>query len=326
MPLEIGLIGATAIAERAILTPSANYTDVTVRAVAASDPVRAKEYASRNNIPVVHPSYAALLEDPAINTVYISLHNSAHHRWAVRAAVAGKHVIVEKPLCLTAEELAELAFAADGVQVFEAVATAGHEWQNTVRGFIEDQRYGAVKSVETSLTFGVPAPGGYRDRPDLGGGIFYDSAGYWLQALQATVGLDVVQVAGSSDFDGPNGVDRAFRASLRSATGTEATLSCDVGPEHRADHVFVFEHATVKLRNFLRPMAGAVPVNLVVVPSDGDRRVIGFPAVSYYEHQLARIIDSVDDDLATAAPRIAVMGAIYADALSRNAISRKEKV
>ncbi|MDX6259098.1 MAG: dTDP-3,4-didehydro-2,6-dideoxy-alpha-D-glucose 3-reductase [Kribbellaceae bacterium] len=312
MPLEIGLIGATGIAERTLLSQGAG-----VRAVAASDPVRAKEYANRHEIPVVHDSYSALLADPAIDAVYISLHNSAHHRWAVRAAVAGKHVIVEKPLCLTADELAELSFAATDVKIFEAVATADHPWQQTVHDFIHDETHGPLLTAHTSVRFAVPAPGGYRDRPELGGGIFFDAASYWLQAVQATIGLEPASVDGRSDFDGPNGVDRSFEASLRWATGVEATLTADVGEQHISDHVFTFERATVKLRNFLRPVAGAVPLNLIVTPTDGDRQVIGFPAVSYYERQLTRILDSTTDDLAAATPRIRLMDEIYSDALRR---------
>ena len=313
MPLEIGLIGATGIAARTMLRPGSG---VTVRAVAASDAVRAKEYATQYGIPEVHQDYSALLADPSVEAVYISLHNSAHHRWAVRAAVAGKHVIVERPLCLTAEEVAELEFAAAEVQVFEAVATA-HEWQDTVRGFIDEQPYGPLLSVETRITFAVPAPGGYRDRPELGGGIFFDAASYWFQAVQATIGLEKLTAEGRSDFDGPNGVDHSFTASLCWATGVEATLNCDVGDQHVSDHVFHFEHATVKVPNFLRPVADAVPLNLVVTPNDGERRVIGFPPVAYYDRQLERILDSTTDDLATAAPRIALMAEIYQDARRR---------
>jgi predicted dehydrogenase len=312
MPLEIGLIGATGIAERTLLNQGAG-----VRAVAASDPVRAKEYANRHEIPVVHESYSALLADPAIDAVYISLHNSAHHRWAVRAAVAGKHVIVEKPLCLTADEVAELSFAATDVKVFEAVATADHPWQQTVHDFIHEETYGPLVKAETQVRFAVPAPGGYRDRPELGGGIFLDAASYWLQAVQATIGLDPDAAEGRSDFDGPNGVDRSFEASLRWATGVEATLTADVGEQHISDHVFTFDRATVKLRNFLRPVAGAVPLNLIVTPTNGNRQVIGFPAVSYYERQLTRILDSTTDDLDAATPRITLMDQIYSDALRR---------
>ncbi|WBQ07172.1 Gfo/Idh/MocA family protein [Kribbella sp. CA-293567] len=312
MPLEIGLIGATGIAERTLLDQGAG-----VRAVAASDPVRAKEYASRHRIPVVHETYAALLADPEVDAVYISLHNSAHHRWAVRAAVAGKHVIVEKPLCLTADEAAELSFAATDVKVFEAVATMDHPWQETVHDFVHEEPHGPLLGATTRVTFAVPEPGGYRDRPELGGGIFFDVASYWLQAVQATIGLDPVIAEGRSEFDGPNGVDRSFEASLRWATGVEATLTAGVGSQHVSEHVFTFERATVKLRNFLRPVAGAVPLNLIVTPSDGDRRVISFPAIAYYERQLARILDSSTDDLAAAVPRIILMDEIYADARRR---------
>ncbi|TDD46874.1 Gfo/Idh/MocA family oxidoreductase [Kribbella antibiotica] len=316
MPLEIGLIGATGIAARTMLAP-ASTANAHVRAVAASDAVRAKEFANQYGIEVVHENYAALLADPSVDAVYISLHNSAHHRWAVRAAVAGKHVIVEKPLCLTAEEVAELEFAADGaVQVTEAVATANHEWQRVVRSFIEDSRYGALRAVHTRMTFAEPKPGGYRDDPTLGGGIFYDCASYWLQALQATVGLDsetdAVEVTGESAFDGPNGVDRSFVATLHWPE-TTATLECGVGPNHTSEHLFEFEGATVKLRNFLRPVIAALPLNLVVTPVNGEREVISFAPVSYYERQLTRFVEGTSD-LADAVPRIELMDAIYADA------------
>ncbi|MFF1822044.1 Gfo/Idh/MocA family protein [Kribbella sp. NPDC058245] len=312
MPLEIGLIGATGIAARTMLAP-ASTANAHVRAVAASDAVRAKEFANQHGIEVVHENYAALLADPQVEAVYISLHNSAHHRWAVRAAVAGKHVIVEKPLCLTAEEVAELEFAADGnVQVTEAVATANHEWQQVVRSFIEDGRYGVLRSVHTQMTFAEPKPGGYRDRPELGGGIFYDCASYWLQALQATLGLDITELSGSSAFDGPNGVDRTFQARLNYAEAT-ATLDCSTGPNHASEHLFTFDRATVKLRNFLRPVIAALPLNLVVTPTDGDRKVITFAPVAYYERQLTRVVEG-HSDLADAIPRIELMDAIYTDA------------
>ncbi|GAB3949958.1 Gfo/Idh/MocA family oxidoreductase [Kribbella albertanoniae] len=322
MPLEIGLIGATGIAARTMLAP-ATTANAHVRAVAASDAVRAKEFANQHGIEVVHENYAALLADPSVEAVYISLHNSAHHRWAVRAAVAGKHVIVEKPLCLTAEQVAELEFAADGtVQVTEAVATANHEWQQVVRSFIDDGRYGVLRTVRTRMTFAEPKPGGYRDQPELGGGIFFDCASYWLQAIQATVGLnsetDAVEVTGESAFDGPNGVDRSFVASLHWPDGATATLHCETGPNHLSEHLYEFDQATVKLRNFLRPVLGAVPLNLVITPTNANREVITFAPTAYYERQLTNFVNGTSD-LADAIPRIELMDAIYADARRRKA-------
>lgn len=172
MPLDIGLVGATRIAERAIVAPSARHGDVRLRAVAASDLDRARAFAARNDIPRVHHDYEALVTDPALDAVYVSLHNSAHHRWVVRAAAAGKHVVVEKPLCLSNDQLAEIVEVASsaGVQVVEAVPTEGHEWQATVRAMIADRRYGRLRCVRTEMCFAPPAAGSYRDRPELGGG------------------------------------------------------------------------------------------------------------------------------------------------------------
>jgi predicted dehydrogenase len=316
MPLDIGLIGATGIAEKAILRPSAAFDDVTVRAVAASDPVRAKEFADRHGIGQVHDTYAELVADPAINTVYVSLHNSAHREWVVAAAEAGKHVIVEKPLCLTAAEAAEIAAAAIGVQVIEAVPTIGHPWQAAVRELVLSQRFGPLTRIRTEIRWGVPAPGSYRERPELGGGIFLDSASYWLQAVQATVGLAGAVGSGRSAFDGPNGVDRSFDATL-TWPGLTAELHCEVGDKHVATHEFTFAEAAVKIRNFLLPAAGVLPLNLAIRRAGGGTSVEAFPPIGYYDRQLARardIVASGDGELAAAIDRITLMAALHRQA------------
>ncbi|TDB78335.1 Gfo/Idh/MocA family protein [Micromonospora sp. KC723] len=321
MPLDIGLVGATRIAERAIVAPSARHGDVRLRSVAASDPDRARAFADRNGIPRVHHDYEALVADPEIDTVYVSLHNSAHHPWVVRAARAGKHVVVEKPLCLTTSQLAEIVEVAStaSVQVVEAVPTEGHEWQAAVRTLITDQTYGRLRSVRTEMCFGPPAAGSYRDRPELGGGIFLDTASYWLQAVQATVGLAGAVGHGQVDASGPHGADRAFRAGLVWADGAEAELVCRIGNRHVAEHVFVFESASVRLRNFLRPVAGALPLNLVVTTADGGRTVRSFAPRAYYDTQLDRLralltAPAGDAAVVPAAERIALMATIHAHA------------
>ncbi|MCS7476856.1 Gfo/Idh/MocA family protein [Umezawaea endophytica] len=320
MRLEIGLIGATGIAERAVVRPSAGVEGISVRAVAARDPLRAAEFAARNRIPLVHGNYDDLLADPGVDAVYLSLHNSAHHPWILRAARAGKHVIVEKPLCLDTDELAEIQDLGDGVRVVEAVPTAGHPWQAALREMIADRRHGDLRTVHSELTFGAPKPGGYRDLPELGGGIFYDTASYWLQAIQATVGLTGATGTGESAFDGPNGVDRSFRAGLSWPDGRMARLRCRVGERHVATHEFVFDRATATLRNFLLPVRGAVPLNLVVRRADGAREVIGFPASSYYTEQLKAVGRWLTGgppwggELPAAAERIAVMTAVHRSA------------
>ncbi|CAM3935355.1 Gfo/Idh/MocA family protein [Kibdelosporangium persicum] len=310
MRLDIGLIGATKIAERAILAPASRRDDVHVRAVAASDVVRAREFAARNGIPRVHDDYESLLGDPDVTVVYVSLHNSAHHEWAVRAAARGKHVIVEKPLCLTAEQYAEISSTAraNGVQVAEAIPTAGHPWQAAVRQMIGTGEFGPLRRINTRIQFLTPAEGSYRTRPELGGGIFFDSASYWLQAVQSTVGLAGAAGDGESSFDGPHGTDTSFLATLRWDDGKEATLECFVGARHVAEVEFFFDHASVRLRNLLRPIVAPLPLNLVIKGSKTEVRAFG--PVSYYDAQLDRLFTADDEP----GQRIALMAAIHAAA------------
>nr|WP_042189977.1 Gfo/Idh/MocA family oxidoreductase [Kibdelosporangium sp. MJ126-NF4]CEL19016.1 putative oxidoreductase [Kibdelosporangium sp. MJ126-NF4]CTQ95182.1 putative oxidoreductase [Kibdelosporangium sp. MJ126-NF4] len=310
MRLDIGLIGATKIAERAILTPARNRADVTVRAVAASDVGRAHEFAARNGIGRVHEDYESLVRDPDINVVYVSLYNSAHHEWAVRAAAQGKHVIVEKPLCLTAAEYTEISDTAkaNGVQVVEAIPTAGHPWQAAVRRMIDTGEFGALRRIHTRIRFLTPADGTYRTRPELGGGIFFDCASYWLQAVQSTAGLAGATGTGESAFDGPNGTDTSFLATLSWADGRVATVDCAVGEKHVAEIEFFFESASVRLRNMLRPTVAALPLNLAIKAAASEIR--SFPPVDYYQAQLDRLFAEPD----APGERIALMAGIYAAA------------
>jgi predicted dehydrogenase len=313
---EIGLIGATAIAARAMIGPSRRVGGARVRAVAASDRTRAEAFAAEHDLPVAHPSYEALLDDGAIDTVYISVHNSAHAEWAAAAARAGKHVVVEKPLCLSERELEQIQAAATGVHVTEAVMTAGHPWQAEVRRLIGSRELGELTGVISRIAFDAKDRTGYRFRRDLGGGAFFDTASYWLQAVQATVGLDGAQASGTASFAG--GVDTEFHAALEWPSGVRATLACALNDGYAADHEFVFTGGRVRLRNFLRPAAGDFPVNLIVAPDDAPRTVQSFPAGNYYDEQLRRILallatPAPSGELADTAARIALMAAAYAD-------------
>ncbi|KXJ96392.1 hypothetical protein Micbo1qcDRAFT_582 [Microdochium bolleyi] len=108
-PLKLGLIGASSIAPHAIIHPARTHADIVIYAVAARDIGRARIFAAKHGIPVVKSSYQDLLDDPKIDCVYISVPNSLHHEWALRALKAGKHVLLEKPGANNSSE-AEIVF------------------------------------------------------------------------------------------------------------------------------------------------------------------------------------------------------------------------
>ncbi|HEM62191.1 MAG TPA: Gfo/Idh/MocA family oxidoreductase, partial [Chloroflexi bacterium] len=91
--------------------------------VASRSQERAEACAAEWDIPRAYGSYQSLLDDPGVDVIYISLPNSLHAEWAVRAAAAGKHVLCEKPLAVNAAACDEIIAAGEaaGVVVIEAV-------------------------------------------------------------------------------------------------------------------------------------------------------------------------------------------------------------
>jgi len=287
--IRIGLLGATRIAARAVVVPAVDNDDVAVAAVAAHDHARAVKFADENRIPRVYPAYEELLEDPGIDAVYISTHPAAHFSLALAAMRAGKHVLVEKPLCLGACEAETLRLARQRAEVClqEAVMAAHHPWHSALSELARSHDLGALREIRTQLVFDRPDNLGYRAFPELGGGAFLDTAPYWLQMLQACRGLDVASMRATSAFDGPNGTDAEMEAELGYGDGVAATLVCGLRGPYRADHTFRFDGGEIRVRNFMLPARGRLPLNLFVRPEGRRASTVGFGPVDYYERQLA---------------------------------------
>jgi xylose dehydrogenase (NAD/NADP) len=214
-------------------------------AVASRSHDRAEAYAREWDIPRAHGSYEALLDDPGIEVVYISLPNSFHAEWTVRAARAGKHVLCEKPLCLSTAECDEIMAAADsaGVVVAEAIMYLYHPLLRKAQQLVKGGALGQITLVRGAFTFFLDRLNDVRWRPELGGGALWDVGSYpvsfirWIagepeevfgwQTLSAS-GVDMT-FAGLLRYD--NGIlglfDSGFRQQFRvqaEVTGTEGTL------------------------------------------------------------------------------------------------------
>src|SRR5215210_6371751 len=96
-PVKWGIV-STAHINRLLIPGATASPKVELVAVASRDEARADDYAREWGIPRAYGSYEALLEDPEIEAVYISLPNNLHVEWSIRSLEAGKHVLCEKPL------------------------------------------------------------------------------------------------------------------------------------------------------------------------------------------------------------------------------------
>src|SRR5207249_4147033 len=107
-----GLLSTARINERLIPVLQGSARCQLLAVASQSGQEKAARYAAQWNIPRAYGSYEALLADPEINAVYISLPNALHTPWVVKTAEAGKHILCEKPLALTGAEVDRMAEAA----------------------------------------------------------------------------------------------------------------------------------------------------------------------------------------------------------------------
>jgi predicted dehydrogenase len=136
--LRWGLL-STANINQALFEPLRKSRRNTLMAVASRDRSKAEAYAGRHKIPRAYGSYADLLSDPDIDIIYNPLPNSLHAEWTVKAVQAGKHVLCEKPLALSVEEVDAMSTAAEkhGKIVTEALMYRSHEQTLKVREIVQ---------------------------------------------------------------------------------------------------------------------------------------------------------------------------------------------
>jgi predicted dehydrogenase len=225
---RVGVLGAARIVPKALLAAAPGLIDVC--AVAARDPVRARAFADAQGIVDSHGSYEELLARPDIDAVYVALPAALHAQWTLAALRAGKHVLCEKPFGLgEAEARAAVACASEhGLLLMEA-----HHWRYhpLAEGFrVAARDVGAVSQI--SAVFDAPIrAGNIRLDTSLGAGVLLDFGCYLVQWLALASGDDEPEVLEASAVEGDPGVDLAFRASLRAASGARMSLACDMRPD-----------------------------------------------------------------------------------------------
>ena len=203
-----GFLGAGMIARVALGPAVHQAAGARLQAAAARDPARAADLGPAR----VHESYEALLDDPEVDAVYISLSNEAHLPWTLAALAAGKHVLCEKPLCLTAAEVDQIADQQGDLLVVEA---SWYRWHPRVR--LAQQRLpeiGQVQHVSAGFTFAGDLEGNYRLDPLRGGGALYDVGHYAVSAALWAIGRGLPTDVSARSRWSPSGVDLSTEAVL----------------------------------------------------------------------------------------------------------------
>jgi predicted dehydrogenase len=226
--LRIGILGASRIAPTAVIQPARALGDVEIAAVAARDPARAARFAKRCGVGVVHPSYAALLADPAIDAVYNPLPNGLHGRWTIAALEAGKHVLCEKPFTANAEEAEAVAAVArrTGLVTMEAFHYRYHALTRRMLEIVDSGELGAVRRIEAWFCIPLIARD-IRWELALAGGALMDTGCYAVHLVRTLAGAEPVVRAAQAKLRAP-GVDRLMQAELEFADGRSASVTASM--------------------------------------------------------------------------------------------------
>jgi len=215
-----GFIGAGNIAKVALGPAVHNAKNATLYAVASRDPLRS---AALNPVKV-HDSYQDLINDPDVDAVYISLANDQHITWSIKAMLAGKDVLCEKPLALNATQVQEMKDISerDDRLLVEAVWARFHPRLIRAVQLIKDGTIGQLTSVDSSFAFASKMQGNYRLDPAMGGGSLLDVGLYqlhlWLALSQDLSGLQIQQLTRNIS---ESGVDLTTRFSAQFANGVK---------------------------------------------------------------------------------------------------------
>jgi len=153
---------------------------IDVRAIASRSDAAARKVASELGIPRAYGSYEALLADPEIEAVYNPLPNHLHVPLTLQAAAAGKHVLCEKPIALTAEEAGQLRSAAAKVHIMEAFMVRFHPQWVQARELVRSGKIGELRAVQVFFSYYNDDPANIRNQAGIGGGALYDIGGYGI--------------------------------------------------------------------------------------------------------------------------------------------------
>ncbi len=279
---------STADINRKVIPGAKESPKVDLVAVASRDQTRAEEYAREWAIERAYGSYDALLADPDIEAVYISLPNTMHVEWSIKSLEAGKHVLCEKPLTRNPEE-AEAAFdAADraGRFLMEAFMYRHNPQTKRLRALINEGAIGELRLIRSAFSYSLYDDENIRLRMDVEGGALMDVGCYCVSGSRLAGG-EPESVYGQAWY-GPSGTDWVFTGSMRFPGDVLAVFDCGTAMPERDELEVIGSEASLFLDD---PWHCTVPV--IEVRRDQGVERIELERADSYRLQLENFSDAI---------------------------------
>jgi predicted dehydrogenase len=207
-PVRWGILGTAAIAREAFLPALARAGGGVAQVVGSRDGARAQRFAQAAGVTRGVGGYAAVLEDPEVEAVYIPLPNALHAEWTMAALEAGKAVLCEKPLCASPEETEQVLAVArrTGRPLWEAFVFPFHQQMDQLQAWLAEGAIGTLQEIHSSFHFRLEDPGDIRLSLPLAGGALNDLGCYPVRLARLLFGAEAIGAAARARFL-PDGVD-----------------------------------------------------------------------------------------------------------------------
>jgi D-xylose 1-dehydrogenase (NADP+, D-xylono-1,5-lactone-forming) len=286
-PVRWGIL-STAHINRLVIPPAGESPKVDLIAVGSRSQEAADEYAGKWQIPRAHGSYEALLADPDIEAIYISLPNSLHVEWTINALEAGKHVLCEKPFDQRPERV-EKAFDVaerEGLYVAEAFMYRHHPQTAKLIELVEAGAIGTLQAIRSTFSYSLYDVDNVRLRMDVEGGALMDVGCYCVHSSRL-LGGELERVYGEQ-LIGPTGVDVRFHGTMRFRSGVVSQWDCGMVMPERDELEAIGETASLFLDD---PYHCDVPG--IELRRDGETERIEIESADPYGLELENLSDAI---------------------------------
>jgi predicted dehydrogenase len=236
---------------------------IDLRAIASRSQAAATRAAGALGIERAYGSYEALLADPDIEAIYNPLPNHLHVPLTLQAASAGKHVLCEKPLALSADEAESLREAATRVHIEEAFMVRHHpQWQR-VRELVLSGRVGTLRAVQVFFSYFNDDPGNIRNQLAIGGGALYDIGCYANLCGRYLFDAEPRRVIALVDRDPALGTDRTTSGLLDFDAGRQLAFTVSTQSARYQRVQLVGTHGRIEVQiPFNAPQGGAMRLSI----------------------------------------------------------------
>lgn len=288
-----GVLSTAKIGREQVLPAIAESTNGKLTAVASRSLSSAQALADRFSALHAFESYQELLASDTIDGVYIPLPTAHHTEWCLKAAEAGKHVLCEKPIAMTANDVRKLQHAQEtlGVLISEAFMIHYHPQWSKIRDLIADGHIGTLRRVDGAFSYFNDDPNNMRNQVELGGGALRDVGVYPILATRLATGKEPVGVQASIDTSKAFGTD-IYTSAVVDFGAFELSFYCSTQMALRQTMVFHGDEGSIEVSApFNAGDYDFAEVALISARRD-TRQVFRFAGVNQYKLQAEAFADA----------------------------------